>query len=185
MRYFWSKKERPIRKEQRGSSLKKVVLVGNPNVGKSVLFNRMTGLYAAVSNYPGTTVEVSRGRGYFMGEELEVVDTPGMYSLLSITAEEKVARKLLFMERPNVVIHVVDGRHLERMLSLTLQLLEAELPLIVAVNLMDEMRRLGLSLRADRLSRRLKAPVILTAATLNVGIDELKKKVGELVYKAV
>ncbi|NLG86838.1 MAG: GTP-binding protein [Firmicutes bacterium] len=173
-----------IKNGQKGPSLKKVVLVGNPNVGKSVLFNRLTGLYVTVSNYPGTTVEVTRGRGRFLEEELEVIDTPGMYSLFSITAEEEVARQLLLQERPAAVIHVADGRNLGRMLPLTLQLMEAELPLILVINLMDEMRRLGLRLNRDLLSRRLRIPVVPIAATLNEGIDELQKKVAELVRQA-
>src|SRR5512138_1266864 len=84
-------------------AVKKVALVGNPNVGKSVLFNALTGAYVTVSNYPGTTVEVSRGKGRFQGVEAGVIDTPGMYRLLPITEEERVARDILLAERPAVV----------------------------------------------------------------------------------
>lgn len=97
----------------------RVVLVGNPNVGKSVLFNRLTGRYVVVSNYPGTTVEVARGQARIGNMTCEVIDTPGMYSLSPITEEERVARALLLKERPNVVVHVVDAKNLNRMLSLT------------------------------------------------------------------
>jgi len=106
-------------------SLKKIAIVGSPNVGKSVIFNRLTGSYVTVSNYPGTTVDVTRGKARIAGEKVEVVDTPGMYSLLPITEEERVARLLLFEEKPQAVLHVIDARNLERMLPLTIQLIEA------------------------------------------------------------
>src|SRR3989339_1045369 len=115
---------------------RKVVLVGNPNVGKSVLFNALTGAYLSVSNYPGTSVEVARGTTVIAGERLEIIDTPGMYSLLPITEEERVARKILLEDSPDMVIHVVDARNLERMLAMTMQLVEAGLPVILVVNIM-------------------------------------------------
>jgi ferrous iron transport protein B len=116
--------------------MRKIAIVGSPNVGKSVLFNNLTGSYAAVSNYPGTTVEVSRGKAKFGEEEFEVIDTPGMYSLLPITEEERVARSILLDEQPAAILHVIDARNLERMLPLTLQLLEAGLPAILVLNIM-------------------------------------------------
>ena len=97
-------------------------------------------------------MEVARGRGTFGGMAMEVVDTPGMYSLLPITAEEQVARRLLLEELPDAVIHVADACNLERMLPLTLQLLEAGMPLILLANMMDEARRRGLEVRCDLLS---------------------------------
>ena len=115
-----------------------LAIVGCPNVGKSVLFNRLTGAYVTVSNYPGTTVEVSRGKMRLAGAEIEVVDTPGMYSLLPISEEEAVARRLLLDETPRQVLHVVDAKNLQRMLPMTLQLLEAGLPVVLALNMMDE-----------------------------------------------
>src|SRR3989338_5151431 len=108
--------------------MKKIAIVGSPNVGKSLLFNRLTGVYVTVSNYPGTTVEVTRGKCRIGEDEFEVIDTPGMYSLLPITEEERVARKILFDEKPDVVIHVMDAKNLERMLVFALQLIEAKLP---------------------------------------------------------
>ena len=110
---------------------KKIILVGNPNVGKSVVFNTMTGSYTTVSNYPGTSVEVSRGQCEIAGEHYQVLDTPGMYSLLPITEEERVARRILLEESPHVVVHVIDARNLERMLPMTLQLIEAGLPVVL------------------------------------------------------
>ena len=126
---------------------------GRPNVGKSVLFNALTGIYVTVSNYPGTTVEVSRGRGRCDGTQVGVVDTPGMYRLLPITEEERVARQILLRERPQTVVHVVDAKNVERMLPMTLQLIEAGLPVVLDLNLMDEAERLGVRVDAGRLGR--------------------------------
>ena len=97
--------------------LKKIAIVGNPNVGKSVLFCHLTQNYTAVSNYPGTTVETFRSRINLGGEPYEVIDTPGMYSIFSITEEEKDARNILIHEKPQAVIHVVDGKNLDLMLE--------------------------------------------------------------------
>src|SRR3972149_6872922 len=137
------------------SGLPKVALVGSPNVGKSVTFGRLTGVYVTVSNYPGTTVEVTRGRGRLGEKECEIVDTPGMYGLLPISEEERVARSILFDERPAVVVHVVDAKNLDRMLPLTLQLVEAELPVILNLNMMDEAERLGMSIDIEKLEEEL------------------------------
>ena len=115
----------------------KIAIVGSPNVGKSVLFNVLTKRYVTVSNYPGTTVEVSRGKTQIDGLECEVIDTPGMYSLLPITEEEKVARRILINEKPDFVIHVVDAKNLERMLPLTLQLIETGLALVLVLNIIN------------------------------------------------
>ena len=114
-----------------GKGLPKVVLVGSPNVGKSSLFNALSGSYTVVSNYPGTSVEISRGKGRIGDREYEIIDTPGMYSLLPVSEEERVSQRLLFNEKTFVYLHVVDARNLRRMLSFTLQLLEARLPLIL------------------------------------------------------
>jgi len=160
-------------------SLKKIAIAGSPNVGKSVLFNALTKQYAAVSNYPGTTVEVSRGRMNLEGGEYEVIDAPGMYSLYSITEEERVARRILINERPDIVIHVLDAKNMERMLLLTLQFIEAGLNVILVLNIMDEAVREGISIDANGLEKELKIPVVETIATAGKGIDELKKKIGE------
>lgn len=168
-----------LKSEVPSENKKKLVLVGTPNVGKSVIFNKLTGSYVVVSNYPGTTVEVSRGTGNIYGEIYEVIDTPGMYSLLPITDEERVTRTLLLKEKPDIVGHVVDATNLERMLPLTLQLKEAGTPIILIVNMMDEAEKIGLSIDLKKLSLKLGIPVVGTAAALNRGIDELKRKVAE------
>lgn len=108
----------------------RVILVGAPNVGKSALFNRLTGRYVAVSNYPGTTVEIARGHSVLDGVMAEIIDTPGMYSLLPSAEDERVAMRMLFdvTAAPDVVVHAIDAKNISRMLPLTLQLLELGRP---------------------------------------------------------
>lgn len=157
--------------------MKKIAIVGSPNVGKSVLFNVLTKRYVTVSNYPGTTVEISRGRVKIDEQEYEVIDTPGMYSFLPITEEEKVARRILIKERPAIVIHVVDAKNLERMLPLTLQLIEASLPTILVLNIMDEAQKEGVLIDTNLLEKELSIPVIEAVSTKGKGIDDLKKRI--------
>ncbi len=155
------------------SSLPKVILVGHPNVGKSVLFNALTGAYATVSNYPGTSVEVSSGHCVIADQRYEILDTPGMYSLMPITEEERVGRQILLHEDPQVVVHVIDARNIERMLPMTLQLVEAGLPLVLVVNILDEAERLGMKLDLEQLQQRLGVPVIGAVMKRKIGLDEL------------
>jgi ferrous iron transport protein B len=152
----------------------RVALVGAPNVGKSALFNRLTGRYVTVSNYPGTSVEVCRGRGMFGDMAAEVLDTPGMYSLLATSEEERVARRLVLEGGVDVLVHVVDAKHLPRMLSLTLQLAEVGRPLVVALNMMDEAERHGLEIDTARLGVRLGVPVVSTVAVEGRGLGVLR-----------
>jgi len=157
---------------------RKVVLVGNPNVGKSVLFNALTGAYVTVSNYPGTSVEVSRGSATLDGEQFEIIDTPGMYSLLPITEEERVAREILLTEAPDVVIHVLDARNLDRMLTMTLQLIDAGLPVVLVVNILDEAERMGLSVDIPLLQEKLGIPVIGAATAKKRGLTEIRTAIA-------
>ena len=157
----------------------KVILVGSPNVGKSLIFNRLSGAYVTVSNYPGTTVEVTRARAKLDGAEYELLDTPGMYSLMPLTEEERVSRAILLRQKPAVVLQVVDARDLERMLPLTLQLIEAGLPLILDLNMMDEAEGMGLRLDAERLEAELGIPVAVTVATTGRGITVLTRKLAQ------
>lgn len=152
--------------------------MGSPNVGKSVIFNALTGRYVTVSNYPGTTVEVSRGRAKFEGEDYGLIDTPGAYSLFSITEEERVARSIFLEESPIVVVQVVDAKNLERMLPFTFQLIEAGLPLILNLNIMDEAEKLGLSIDVEKLQQQLGIPIVETIATKGKNIDELRRKIA-------
>lgn len=160
--------------------MKKIAIVGSPNVGKSLLFNRLTGTYANVSNYPGTTVEVTRGRTKIGDAECEIIDTPGMYSLLPISEEERVARNILLKERPDMVIHVVDAKNLERMLPLTLQLIEAKLPVLLALNIIDEAEKIGMKINLHHLEKELKVPVVATVSTTGRGIHILKGRIEEI-----
>ncbi len=159
------------------NKMKKIAIVGAPNVGKSALFNALTKKYVTVSNYPGTTVEVSRGRINIGESEFEIIDTPGMYSLLPITEEEGVARRILLKEKPDIVIHVVDAKNLERMMSLTLQLIEGDLPVILVLNIIDEAQKEGVFIDTKLLEKELGVPVIETVSTEGKGIEELKKAV--------
>ncbi|MEJ5376340.1 MAG: ferrous iron transport protein B [bacterium] len=158
---------------------RRIALVGSPNVGKSVLFHKLTATYVTVSNYPGTTVDVYKARGTIGEQDFEVVDTPGIYSLLPITEEEKVTRSILLQQTPDLILHVVDAKNLERMLPLTLQLLETGLPLILILNIMDEAERLGISFDISKLRKSLGIPVIATVSTTGRGISELKKEILE------
>ena len=160
------------------AAARKVALVGNPNVGKSVLFNVLTGAYVTVSNYPGTSVEVSRGNAMINDQIWQVIDTPGMYSIHTITEEERVAREILLHESPDVVLHVLDARNLERMLAMTLQLIEAELPVILVVNIMDEAEQMGLTIDLELLQQRLGIPVIGAATARKRGLDEIRQAIS-------
>jgi len=164
-----------------GKGLPKVVLIGNPNVGKSSLFNALSGSYTLVSNYPGTSVEISRGKARIGENEYEIIDTPGMYSLLPVSEEERVSQLLLFEEKPLVYLHVVDARNLRRMLSFTLQLLEAGLPLILVLNMMDEAEERGIEIDILRLSRSLGIPVVGTVSSEGKGIEKLKITISEFI----
>jgi len=165
------------------SCCKKVALVGNPNVGKSVLFNALTGTYVTVSNYPGTSVEVARGTVVVNGFRCEIIDTPGMYSILPITEEERVAREILLHESPDVVLHVLDARNLERMLAMTLQLIEAGLPVILVINIMDEAERMGLTIDIPLLQEKLGVPVIGASAAKKKGLPELREAIVRYDHK--
>ena len=161
-----------------GGRALEVLIVGSPNVGKSALFGALTRSYVTVSNYPGTTVEVYRARMTLEGREYEIVDTPGMYSLLPITEEERVARAVLLAERPHLVLHVADAKNLERLLPLTLQLIEAGLPVVLVLNMMDEAEARGVRVDLAGLEARLGVPVAGTVAASGRGIAALRQVIG-------
>jgi len=155
------------------AGLVRLVLVGAPNVGKSALFGRLTGIYAVVSNYPGTSVEITRGRFSAGGRDVEVLDTPGMYGFLAVSEEERVARRAVLAAGKRTIVHVVEAAHLERSLPLTLQLLSLGAPVVVACNLLDEARREGRAPDLALLSARLGVSVVGTVATTGEGLPEL------------
>ncbi|MGB9929057.1 MAG: ferrous iron transport protein B [Methanosarcina sp.] len=177
-----SKKECNSGKELlKKKELLKIVLIGNPNVGKSSLFNALSGSYTIVSNYPGTSVEISRGKTSIGEKEYEIIDTPGMYSLLPVSEEERVSQRLLFDETTSVCLHVVDAKNLRRMLSFTLQLLEADLPLVLVLNMMDEAKERGIKIDIAGLSQTLGIPVVGTISSEEEGIEELKEIISDFV----
>ena len=157
----------------------KVVLVGSPNVGKSVIFNYLTGQYVTVSNYPGTTVDIASGHTRINSKRYVVIDTPGIYSLIPITEEEGVTRQLLYQEKADIVVHVIDAKNIRRMLNMTLQLIDAGFPVILTINLMDEAKKYGIFINIDLLSEILGIPVIGTAATKKLGLDDLKQAIAQ------
>lgn len=157
----------------------RVILVGNPNVGKSAIFSLLTGKYATVSNYPGTTVEVSYGNMSLDGKMFLVIDTPGVNNLIPMSEDEKVTRDILLMERPAAVIQVSDAKNLKRTLMLTLQLGEMGIPLILNLNMEDEARDRGLTIDIRRLEEILGIKVITTIATQRKGITNLRESIHE------
>ena len=150
---------------------KKVVLVGNPNVGKSVVFNALTGLYVDVSNFPGTTLEISHG----MLGPYAIIDTPGVYGVSSFNQEEIVARDVIL--GADIVINVIDAVHLERDLFLTQQIIDMGIPMIVSLNMLDEAKKQGIEIDVDLLGDLLGVPVIPTIAVKKEGLDEIKQSI--------
>ena len=137
-----------------------LAFIGNPSVGKSVFFSRLTGVGVEVSNYPGTTVALKRGSVKARGRTIEVVDLPGIYSLGVANEDEKVTKRFLIEDEPDVIINVLDASRLERNLYLTLQLLELDIPMVIALNQVDLAAELGILIDTDRLSELLGLPVI-------------------------
>ncbi len=156
----------------------RVVLVGQPNVGKSVVFSQLTSRYVTISNYPGTTVEVFRGRTRIAGQEIELLDTPGINSIDAGSEDERVTVAALEQDRPDLVIQVADAKNLRRALLLTAQLSRFRIPMVLALNMMDECRGRGIQVDSAALSRELGIPVIETVATSGIGFDELRSRLG-------
>ncbi|WP_259500704.1 ferrous iron transport protein B [Desulfofundulus thermocisternus] len=147
---------------------RRIVLAGNPNTGKSVFFNHFTGIYVDVSNYPGTTLDISWGR---YGSDV-IIDTPGVYGISSFNDEERIARDIILSA--DLVLNVVSAVHLERDLFLTQQIIDTGVPVIVALNMIDDARRMGIEVDVERLSQLLGVPVIPTVAVKRKGFERLK-----------
>ena len=165
--------EKPYDHNAHDTRTMKVALAGNPNCGKTTLFNALTGSNQYVGNWPGVTVEKKEGTAHLGDRSITVVDLPGIYSLSPYSMEEIVARDFIIGEGPDAVIDIVDATNLERNLYLTVQLLELERPLVLALNFMDEVKARGDQIDVERLSKELGVPVVPITAKTGEGLDEL------------
>ncbi len=165
---------------ERSGAIMNIALVGQPNVGKSVIMNLLTGAGAMVSNYPGTTVEITEGYFPTPAGKVRIIDTPGIYSLHSDTEEQKVTQRILLEENVDMIINVVDARNLSRNLYLTLQLLELNIPLILVLNQMDMAEELGMEIDVGSLSRILGVPVLTMVAAKGKGLEKLETMISKV-----
>ena len=163
--------------------MKSIALIGNPNSGKSTLFNSLTGSTQFVGNWPGVTVEKKGGKTKIGNEKVEVMDTPGIYSLSSYSPEEVITRDYVLNEKPDVVVNIIDASNLERNLYLTTQILELNVPTIIALNMIDVIAKKGEVISAKALSKELGCPVCEISAISNKGIPELKNTIAEVLKK--
>ncbi len=166
-------------RKRRGDIDGRIALVGNPNVGKSVIFGLLTGRYATVSNYPGTTIEISSAIASMNGGRYLIIDTPGINNLVPMSEDEKVTRDILLLDRPDAIIQIVDAKNLKRGLFITVQLAEMGIPLVLDLNMVDEARDRGIVVDERALSEVLKAPVVSTIASQKKGLSELRSVVSD------
>ena len=156
--------------------MKRFALAGNPNSGKTTLFNSLTGSTAHVGNWPGVTVDKRDGVYKKCAEPIAIVDLPGIYSLSPYTPEEVIARNYVLDEKPDCVINIVDATNLERNLYLTTQILEIDVPMVIALNMMDAVEKNGDKIDAKELEKRLGVPVVAISALKEQGLTELMDK---------
>jgi ferrous iron transport protein B len=163
-----------------------IALAGNPNVGKSTVFNALTGARQHVGNWPGKTVEQKAGMLIVGGRAITIVDLPGTYSLSACSLEEQIARDFIVLDKPDLIVNVVDAANLERNLYLTAQMLETNTPLIIALNMTDVAEARGLHIDARKLSTLLNgAPVVPMVASRGQGLDALKQAIAAAVSEAL
>lgn len=160
-----------------------IALAGNPNAGKTTLFNQLTGARQHVGNYPGITVDLKEGYCQFKGDKYSFTDLPGTYSLTAYSAEELVARDYLVNSQPQVVINIIDGSNIERNLYLTSQLMELGVPMVIALNMIDVAKSRGIQLNAEKLSKLLNIPVVPIIARTGQGTQELLQAAKEVAAK--
>ncbi len=166
-------------RDSKGSVLH-IALVGNPNVGKSVIFGHLTGRYANVANYPGTTVEIAQGTWTIPGHKVTLMDTPGVNSLIPLSEEERVTRDILLHGDIEAVVQVADAKNIRRALLITLELAEMEIPFLLDLNMEDEAEAAGITLHKERLSSLLGVPVVGTIAIERRGLQELTERIFDL-----
>jgi len=166
------------RHKEKAGYYERLALVGNPNVGKSVIFGLLTGKYVTVSNYPGTTVEVSYGNIVLDGKKYLVVDTPGVNNLIPMSEDERVTRDILLNEPPSVIIQVADSKSLKRALLLTLQIAEMGLPMVLDLNMEDEARDKGIIIDTQRLRDILGVDIVTTIAPQRKGLKDLRNSIS-------
>ena len=152
----------------------KIALVGNPNSGKTTLFNNLTGLSLNVGNWTGVTVDKKEGR-YLKDKNITICDLPGIYSIFAYSNEESITESFIKKENPSVIINVVDGTNLERSLFLTMQLLSLSVPMVIAVNMYDEALKNQIKINAIKLEKTFGVPVLLISALKNINVNELIK----------
>ena len=160
--------------------MKRFALAGNPNSGKTTLFNGLTGSTAHVGNWPGVTVDKKSGVYKKLSEPIEIVDLPGIYSLSPYTPEEVISRNYILDEKPACVINIVDATNLERNLYLTTQIMEIDVPMVVALNMIDVVKKNGDRIDAAELERRIGLPVVEISALKGEGFNELMKRAYEI-----
>ena len=162
----------------------KIALAGNPNSGKTTLFNGLTGSNQFVGNWPGVTVEKKEGKlkGH---KDVVIMDLPGIYSLSPYTLEEVVARNYILQEKPDAIINIVDGTNIERNLYLTTQLIETGVPVVIALNMADLLAKRGIKIDVKRLSMLLDCPIIETSALKGEGLDKLIDEAVKVAKKSI
>lgn len=158
----------------------RIALVGNPNVGKSVIFGLLTGKYVTVSNYPGTTVEISRGKYTGSNGTIDVIDTPGANSLISRSEDERVTRDILLRDDEQKILQIIDSKNIRRGLTLTAQIAELGLPVAIGLNMWDETLDRGISINTDKLQKKLGVPITKTIATQNYGVGTLRSSINSV-----